>query len=218
VRLHGRNVARLEGIAAYATRRQARETQAHGAAVPRLQVMAAKTLEDAFRGATDICAWCVRAACWAAPRTKPSHEGPVARGRRTGRRRSRLPSARPPGHRGTCGSRRAPRTARQFPADGGTAGLQRRTDAPRLRRAGLRGLRAAANYRREARAGGGGDGRRLDGPPPCRAQSPELALCLPGRPGCRRDRTCARCDSRAHEHSASIPRPFARPARCRCIT
>ena len=54
VRLHGRNVARLEGIAAYATRRQARETQAHGAAVPRLQVTAAKNLEDAFQGATDI--------------------------------------------------------------------------------------------------------------------------------------------------------------------
>jgi 6-phospho-beta-glucosidase len=54
VRLHGRNVTRLEGIAAYASRRLAREEQRAGSSVPQLRVIAAKSLEDAFDGASDI--------------------------------------------------------------------------------------------------------------------------------------------------------------------
>src|SRR5690349_21980261 len=54
VRLHGRNATRLAGIAAHASRRLAREEQRAGSSVPRLQVIAAKSLEDAFGGATDI--------------------------------------------------------------------------------------------------------------------------------------------------------------------
>lgn len=54
VRLHGRNLTRLEGIAAYATRRVAREAQRSAAPVPELRIMAAKSLKDAFSGATDI--------------------------------------------------------------------------------------------------------------------------------------------------------------------
>ncbi len=54
VRLHGRNIARLEGIAGYVTRRLAREVDAAGAPAPRLRVSPARTLKDAFDGATDI--------------------------------------------------------------------------------------------------------------------------------------------------------------------
>jgi len=54
VRLHGRNVARLQGIAAYATRLLAREARAAGATAPRLHVVPAESLADAFAGATDI--------------------------------------------------------------------------------------------------------------------------------------------------------------------
>lgn len=54
VRLHGRNFARLDGIAAYATRRLARDAGAAGAPAPRLRVTPGKTLAEAFDGATDV--------------------------------------------------------------------------------------------------------------------------------------------------------------------
>ncbi|HEX6398088.1 MAG TPA: hypothetical protein VFZ95_11735 [Steroidobacteraceae bacterium] len=54
VRLHGRNLARLEGIAGYATRRLARAALDAGRAAPALHVVAAKSLAAAFAGASDI--------------------------------------------------------------------------------------------------------------------------------------------------------------------
>jgi len=54
VRLHGRNFARLDGIAAYATRRLAREADGAGAPAPPLRVVPGKTLAEAFEGATDV--------------------------------------------------------------------------------------------------------------------------------------------------------------------
>lgn len=54
VRLHGRNLARLDGIAAYATRRLAREADAAGIPAPPLRVLPGKTLRQAFDGATDV--------------------------------------------------------------------------------------------------------------------------------------------------------------------